>query len=122
MPMIQRKSKLNDFLIGSVSSRLKPNPNAAVRTCLVRTSSNIGTYLSTRTGKDVCGYHAEKVRPKFKTTKVLFKSGPYKGQVKSSTVEKIREGGWKLRVFSFPSNRVKSFTQFDRHFVIELKY
>ena len=121
MPMIQRKSKLNDFLIGSVSSHLKPNPSAAVRTHLFRVSSTIGTYLST--GKDtVCGYHAEKVRPKFKTTKVLFKSGPYKGQVKSSTVEKIRAGGWKLRVFSFPSNRVKSFTQFDRHFVIELKY
>lgn len=124
MPMIQRKAKLNDFLVGTASGRTKPSPYSAVRTTLLRTHSKIGTYLSSGigTGTDfVYGYHAEKVRPKFKTTTVLFKSGSRKGQVKSKTVETIRKGGWTLRMFKFPANRVKSFTQFDRHFVVVLK-
>lgn len=102
MPLIQRKAKLNDFVVGHASGRTKPRPQSAVT-------------------KSLYAYHAEKVRAKFKTTTVLYKSGPNKGKVKSRTAETIRQGGWKLRVFKFPMDRVKSFKQFDRHFTITLK-
>lgn len=123
MPIVQRKSKLNDFLIGSYTSpRNKPHPNFAVQGALIHTHSKLGTYLSLGGGMTtLCAYHAEKQRPKFKTTTVLFKSGDKKGQVKSKTVEKVRKGGWKLRVFRFPLDRVVSFKQHSRHFDIVLK-
>ena len=84
-------------------------------------SSKLGFYLSDGTHNSLCAYHAEKVRPKQKTTTVLYKSGPRKGQVKSKTVEILRKGGWKLRVFKFSIDRVLSFKQHARHFEIVLK-
>ena len=124
MPLIQRKAKLNDFVVGHASGRTKPRPQSAVTTTLFNSFSNkfSSGYLGSGGSNNnfVYAYHAEKVRAKFKTTTVLFKSGPNKGKVKSRTAETIRQGGWKLRVFKFPMDRVKSFKQFDRHFEIVL--
>lgn len=124
MPLIQRKAKLNDFLVGTATGHRKPRPHSAVSTALCTTHSKLGSYLSDMgigATNHVYAYQAEKVRTKKKTTVVLFKSGPSKGQVKSKNVEIVRQGGWKLRMFKFPADRVKSIVQHARHFTLVLK-
>jgi hypothetical protein len=118
--IIQLKHKLNDFRIGSTQSRTKPSPSNAVFGQLLSTSGKFGTYL-TRGIRDgsICGYHAEKTRAKFKQEIYVTGRGASKKFVKKST--KVREAGWKLRVFAFPQDQVVYFKQFARHFEVVLK-
>ena len=119
------KTKLNDFLVGSNTAlRLSNNPTyQVINTPLHRTSGGKGNYFAgpRMNGDDVYVYHAEKQRARFKKEVILFKSGPNKGQIKTKKVTKIKLGGWKIRVFRFPAERVLSVKQHARHFDIVLK-
>lgn len=126
MPLIFKTPKLNDFLIATKKSRTKPTIGDAVRGLgLAWTCGSKGAYYGAvvrdRNDDFVYVYHAEKVRDRWGLAVVeYFKSGPKKGQVKNVTKSKLVEGGWTLRVFKIPADRVKKVKQFERHFVVEL--
>jgi hypothetical protein len=122
MALIQKRAKMNDFLVAQKTDTQKPKINSLIRGALMNTSSNIGSYLaSSSSNAMIYVYHAEKVRARFKTEITLYTSKAKKGQVKSTKVVKVHEKSWTMRVFAVPSYRVKSVRQMTNYFVLELK-
>jgi hypothetical protein len=125
MPLIQRKAKLNDFLVGRYESTHRPQIHNAIRTPVSLTIGSKGQYYSSvgrRNENDmIYVYHVELQRAKFKQEKAYSgNSRKSKRILKSSKSVKVRQKVWKLRVFAIPSSRVKSVKQYARHFDLVL--
>jgi len=112
MPLIQKRKKMNDFLVAQTTQRTQPQPQSLVRSALVTTFSNKGHHLSANGSNDIYVYHMARMRPKFKQTKN--KDGKTKSKL-------VRDGGWHVRVFRVPNDLVKSVKQHQRHFDLVLK-
>jgi len=124
MALIQRKLKMNDFRVASMTRNYKIGVGDAYRGTLGHAISNKGTHLSAIGPRDddfIFVFHLEKKRPKFVQKQVLVKNG-YGGTPRNTTKSaKIRDTEWTIRVFKFPKNIVKSVKQHARHFDIEIK-
>jgi hypothetical protein len=117
MALIQRKAKMNDFRVASTTKNHQPQLSEAYSGVLGHTIGNKGSYLTDHRNRDfVFVYHMEKKRPKW-TQKKVWSKGDQRDNTKST---QVRPGGWTLRVFKVPKDRVKSVKQHARHFDLEL--
>lgn len=123
MPLIQKRHKMNDFCVSTSFVASKRGVQNTMSQYGCQTYGGHGHYYApTRKADGVAYvYHAEKVRPKIRYEKTFYKSGPKKGELKSTERIVVRQGGWKLRVFRFELNRVKLIDQNNRHFTVILK-
>ena len=124
MPLIQRKAKINDFLVASNSSYHKPNVHTSVTVPLCTAIGSKGTYLTAmprhKAAVDmIYVYHYEKRRAKVTCTPMVSGRGKNMKHFIERTV--VRKAEWKLRVFAFPADRVKSVVQHARHFTLVMQ-
>lgn len=122
MAIKQRKLKMNDFKVAQTKHATKPHPRQAISTNLFFTIGNKGTYLSNRSNDLIYVYHVEKTRAKFTQKKTILNKHGGIGLQNRTVSTKVRDAGWTMRVFAFPSAIVKTVKQHTRHFNIEITF
>jgi len=123
MPLVQKRKKLNDFQFGQTVTYYGHNPIGHAldkhRGVLMLTTDGKNRYYQELKDKTkLYVYHIEKRRAKF--IQVARNRRDKEGRRKTEST-RVHLTHWKVRLFEFDSNEVKSLIQHQRHFTVVLK-